>query len=101
MAINSGYTIRQACLAMERMDIEHLARAIRRPILFTNGTRDIMTPPDLAPSGFSARDIVNAVPEWARLYEFPDIGHADLLEAPEEAVRVVTAFFHEALESGR
>ena len=98
VAINSGYTIRQACLAMEKMDLEHLARQIRRPILFTNGTRDIMTPPDLAPSGFSARQIVEAVPEWARLYEFPDIGHADLLEAPDEAVRVVTAFFQEVLE---
>src|SRR3954451_2474846 len=95
---NSPYTVRQACLAMETMDIEALARTIRRPILFTNGTRDIMTPPDLAPSGFSARQIVEAVPEWARLYEFPHIGHADLLEAPEEAVRVVSAFFDEVLE---
>ena len=76
---------------------EALARTIRRPILFTNGTRDVMTPPDLAPSGFSARQIVEAVPEWARLHEFPEIGHADLLEAPDEAVRVVSAFFDEVL----
>jgi pimeloyl-ACP methyl ester carboxylesterase len=98
---NSPYTIRHACLAMEQMDLEPLARTIRRPILFTNGTRDTMTPPRLAPSGFSAEQIVEAVPEWARLYEFPEIGHADLLEAPDEAVRVVTDFFHEVLESGR
>lgn len=98
---NSPYTVRQACLAMEAMDLEPLARQIRRPILFTNGTRDIMTPPDLAPAGFSARQIVAAVPEWARLYEFPTIGHADLLEAPEEAVRVVTAFFQEVLDKER
>jgi 3-oxoadipate enol-lactonase len=94
---NSPYTVRQACLAMETMDIEQLARSLRRPILFTNGTRDVMTPPDLAPSGFSARQIVEAVPEWARLHEFPTIGHADLLEAPEEAVSVVGAFFQEVL----
>jgi 3-oxoadipate enol-lactonase len=98
---NSPYTIRHACLAMEQMDLEALARTIRRPILFTNGTRDTMTPPRLAPSGFSAAQIVEAVPEWARLHEFPEIGHADLLEAPEEAVEVVTAFFHEVLDSGR
>lgn len=98
---NSPYTVRQACLAMERMDLEPLARSIRRPILFTNGTRDIMTPPDLAPSGFSARQIVEAVPRWARLHEFPEIGHADLLEEPDEAVRVVGAFFREALERER
>jgi pimeloyl-ACP methyl ester carboxylesterase len=97
VAMNSPYTVRQACLAMERMDLEPLVDQIARPILFTNGSRDIMTPPDLAPSGFSARQVVEAVPDWARLHEFPDIGHADLLEVPDEAVRVVTAFFQEVL----
>ena len=57
VALNDPYTVRQACLAMEEMDLEALARTIRRPILFTNGTHDIMTPPRLAPSGFSAQDI--------------------------------------------
>jgi pimeloyl-ACP methyl ester carboxylesterase len=94
---NAPYTVRQACLAMETMDLEELARSIRVPILFTNGTKDIMTPPDLAPSGFSARQIVEAVPEHAELYEFPEIGHADLLEAPEEAVQVVSGFFEKVL----
>ena len=97
VAKNSPYTVRQACLAMETMDLESLARSLRRPILFTNGTRDIMTPPDLAPSGFSARQIVAAVPEFAGLHEFPAIGHADLLEVPTEAVEVVGAFFQEVL----
>ena len=44
-----------------------------------------MTPPVLAPSGFSASQIVEAVPEYARLHEFPAIGHAPLLEVPAEA----------------
>ena len=57
--------------------------------------------PELAPSGFSARNIVDAVPDWATLHEFPDIGHADLLEAPDEAVKIVTAFFQDVIESGR
>jgi pimeloyl-ACP methyl ester carboxylesterase len=99
VAQNSPYTVRQACLAMESMDLEPLVGQIRRPILFTNGSRDTMTPPDLAPSGFSVRQIVEQVPEWARLYEFPTIGHADLLEAPEEATQVITAFFKEILAS--
>ncbi len=97
VAINSPYTVRQACIAMETMDLEPLVGQIRRPILFTNGSRDIMTPPDLAPSGYSARQIVEATPDWARLHAFPEIGHADLLEIPDEAVRVVTAFFEEIL----
>ncbi|QEC50762.1 alpha/beta fold hydrolase [Baekduia soli] len=94
---NSPYTVRQACLAMEHMDLEPLVKDIARPLLLTNGSTDIMTPAELAPSGYSAKQIAEAVPEYARLHEFPDIGHADLLEVPDEAVRVVTAFFHEVL----
>jgi pimeloyl-ACP methyl ester carboxylesterase len=101
VAMNSPYTVRQACLAMERMNLEPLVDQIRRPILFTNGSRDVMTPPDLAPSGFSARQIVERVPEFARLHEFPHIGHADLLEVPDEAVKVVTAFFTKVLAQQR
>ena len=52
---NSPYTVRQACLAMETMDLEPLVGGIRRPLLLTNGSTDIMTPSRLAPSGFSAR----------------------------------------------
>ena len=58
-----------------------------------------MTPPRLAASGFSAEQIVQAVPQWARLHEFPKIGHADVIEVPEEAVQVVTSFFQEVLEN--
>ncbi len=45
------------------------------------------------------RQIVEAVPDYARLHAFPDIGHADLLEVPDQAVQVVTAFFQEVLAS--
>lgn len=91
---NDPYTVRQACFAMEKMDLEPLIPKITRPLLLTNGTHDIMTPPRLAPSGFSAEQIAKALPGVAHLYEFPTIGHADLLEAPEEAVRTITDFFH-------
>ena len=37
------------------------------------------------------------MPDHARLNQLPTIGHADLLEAPDEAVQVVTAFFQEVL----
>jgi pimeloyl-ACP methyl ester carboxylesterase len=99
--LNSTFTVRQACLAMEEMDLEPLVRDLERPILLTNGTHDMLCPPVLAKSGFSARQIVELKPELARLQEFPDIGHADLLECPEEAVEIVTAFFHEVLASER
>jgi pimeloyl-ACP methyl ester carboxylesterase len=95
--LNSTFTVRQACLAMERMDLEPLVRTLERPILMTNGTYDMLCPPVLAKSGFSARQIVELKPGLARLQEFPDIGHADLLECPGDAVEIVTAFFHEVL----
>jgi 3-oxoadipate enol-lactonase len=94
--INSPYTVRQCCLAMEAMDLEPLVDQIRRPILFTNGSRDFMTPPDLAPTGYSVRQIAERLPEYATLHEFHNIGHADLLEAADEAVEIVTAFFQSA-----
>jgi pimeloyl-ACP methyl ester carboxylesterase len=98
VAKNSPYTVRQACLAMESMDLEPLLAGLRRPILFTNGTNDLMTPPRLAPSGFGVARAAALAPDWARLVEFPDIGHAPLLEIPDLAVETVTGFFNEILE---
>ncbi len=37
--------------------------------------------------------------EHITLVEFPDIGHADLVECPADAVRIVTGFFERALAS--
>jgi 3-oxoadipate enol-lactonase len=98
IAKNSPFTVRHACIAMETMDLEPLVDRIERPMLFTNGTRDIMTPPRLAPSGFSVSQIVERKPDLTELYEFPDIGHAPLLERPGEAVEVVSGFFDRVLE---
>ena len=93
--LNPPYTIRWACLAMENMDNEEIARSIKRPILFTNGTRDTMTPPRLATGGFSAHDIAEAIGDWATVHEFTEIGHAGLLECPAEATVLVTDFFNQ------
>jgi pimeloyl-ACP methyl ester carboxylesterase len=93
---NDPYTVRQACLAMERMDLSPLVPEISRPLLMTNGTHDVLCPPVLAPSGLGARRMAELNPN-IRTHEFPDIGHADLLECPADAVRLVTAFFREAL----
>jgi len=93
---NDPYTVRQACLAMEEMDLSPLVPEISTPLLMTNGTYDILCPPELAPSGLGARQMAE-MNAHIRTHEFPDIGHADLLECPADAVRVVTGFFHEAL----
>ena len=93
---NDPYTVRQACIAMENMDLTELVPRIERPLLMTNGTHDILCPPELAPSGLGARRMAAMNPKITT-HEFPDIGHADLLECPADAVRIVTAFFRENL----
>jgi pimeloyl-ACP methyl ester carboxylesterase len=35
--------------------------------------------------------------EHIELVEFPDIGHADLVECPQDAIRIVGGFFEQAL----
>ncbi len=96
IGVNDPYTVRQACIAMEEMDLSPLVPQIDRPLLMTNGTHDILCPPELAPSGLGARQMAALNPR-IRVVEFPDIGHADLLECPDDAVRIVSAFFEEAL----
>ena len=96
VGLNDPYTVRQACLAMENMDLSPLVPTISRPLLMTNGTHDILCPPDLAPSGLGARKMTE-LNEHIELVEFPDIGHADLVECPADAVRIVTEFFERAL----
>jgi pimeloyl-ACP methyl ester carboxylesterase len=96
VGLNDPYTVRQACLAMETMDLSPLVPKIERPLLMTNGTHDVLCPPDLAPSGLGARRMAE-VNEHIELVEFPDIGHADLVECPQEAIRIVGEFFERAL----
>jgi pimeloyl-ACP methyl ester carboxylesterase len=96
VGLNDPYTVRQACLAMEEMDLSPLVPQISRPLLMTNGTYDILCPPDLAPSGLGARKMAE-MNEHITLVEFPDIGHADLVECPQDAIRIVTGFFEKAL----
>jgi pimeloyl-ACP methyl ester carboxylesterase len=93
---NDPYTVRQACIAMEEMDLSPLVPQISTPLLMTNGTYDILCPPVLAPSGLGARKMAELNP-LITTHEFPDIGHADLLECPADAVRIVSAFFREHL----
>lgn len=96
VGLNDPYTVRQACLAMENMDLSPLVPEISRPLLMTNGTYDVLCPPDLAPSGLGARRMAE-LNEHITLVEFPDIGHADLVECPQDAIRTVSEFFERAL----
>jgi len=92
VALNDPYTVRQACLAMESLDLSPLVPKLARPLLMTNGTHDVLCPPELAPSGLGARQMAELNP-LITVVEFPDIGHADLVECPADAVRIVSEFF--------
>src|ERR671937_1999304 len=96
VGLNDPYTVRQACLAMEEMDLSPLVPQLSVTLLMTNGTHDVLCPPDLAPSGLGARRMAE-LNEHVELVEFPDIGHADLVECPEDAIRIVSEFFEKAL----
>ena len=96
VGLNDPYTVRQACLAMENMDLSPLVPKIERPLLMTNGTHDVLCPPDLAASGLGARKMAEQN-EHIELVEFPVIGHADLVECPQDAIRIVGDFFDRAL----
>ena len=80
-------------LACASVVVDELARAGMRHACVSPGSRS--TPVVLALDRHP--DITALKPGLARLQEFPDIGHADLLECPGEAVEIVTAFFHEVL----
>ena len=95
VGLNDPYTVRQACLAMERMDLSPLVPGISRPLLMTNGTHDVLCPPVLAPSGLGARRMAELNANIT-VVEFPEIGHADLVECPQDAVRIVSEFFAQA-----
>src|SRR2546423_14910215 len=96
VGLNDPYTVRQACLAMENMDLSPLVPTITRPLLMTNGTHDILCPPDLAASGLGARKLTE-MNNNIELVAFPDIGLAALVECPADAIRIVTEFFERAL----
>ena len=66
IGVNDPYTVRQACIAMEEMDLSPLVPQIERPLLMTNGTHDILCPPELAPSGLGARQMAALNPHITR-----------------------------------
>lgn len=90
------FTVRAACLAMERMDLSPLVPKISRPLLMTNGRHDIICPPQMAPSGLGALQMAELNPT-VTAHVFEGVAHADLVECPAEAIDVVHRFFREAL----
>ncbi len=92
---NSVETVVQACLAMEKMDIREDCSRIKNPTLIITAAKDMLTPMETAPSGAGAKWVAEHIPDCeTKVYE--EIGHADLLECPEQTIPAVIDFLHRA-----
>ena len=89
--LNSVETVVQACLAMENLDMSKDLPKIKAPTLVMNAPGDYITPLDMGPSGIGGRKIAEMVPN-STLKIWRGIGHADLLEKPEESARTAIKF---------
>lgn len=89
--LNSVETVVQACLAMENLDLSEDLPKIKAPTLVMNAPGDYITPLDMGPSGVGGRKIAKMVPN-STLKIWEGIGHADLLEKPEESATTVIKF---------
>ena len=87
IGVNDPYTVRQACLAMEQMDLSPLVPAIDRPLLMTNGTHDILCPPVLAPSGLGARRMAEMNASTSRRTSSPTSATPTSSSAPRRPCR--------------
>lgn len=89
--LNPVETVVQACLAMESLDLSKDLGRIRAPTLVMNAPGDYITPLDMGPSGIGGRKIAEMVPN-STLKVWEGIGHADLLEKPDESAATVIKF---------
>lgn len=81
----------EACSAIQEMDLESDLARITAPTLVMDGSEDVLTPLDLGPEGLGGRVIVDRV-AGARLHVLEGAAHTSLMEKPEEAAAVATAF---------
>lgn len=85
----------EACTAMQEMDLREDISRITAPTLVMDGSEDILTPLDLGPDGLGGRAILEGVP-CAELHVLEGAAHTSLMEKPEEAAEVATAFLEDA-----
>ena len=93
--LNSVETVVQACLAMENMDLTKDLGKIRAPTLVMNAPGDIITPLDMGPTGIGGRKIHEMI-KGSTLKVWEGIGHADLLERPQQSAKLMVSFLKQA-----
>lgn len=100
VAMNSVETVVQACLAMEKMDLREDCKKIKSPTLVITARKDQLTPMETAPEGAGARWVAEHVSN-CEIKIYDDIGHADMVEAPDVTIPLVIDFLQRAAKKGR
>lgn len=95
VGLNSPETVVQACLAMENMDLREDIKKIRSPTLVITAEKDMLTPMLTAPSGAGAQWVADNITD-CELKVYDNIGHADLVEVPDETIATTIDFLKRA-----
>tara|TARA_Y100001970_G_scaffold267935_1_gene358604 strand:- start:66220 stop:67047 length:828 start_codon:yes stop_codon:yes gene_type:complete len=95
VGLNSPQTVVQACLAMENMDLRKDVKKIKNPTLIITASRDMLTPMYTGPKGAGSKWVAENIKD-CELKVYKDIGHADLVECPEETISATIKFLKKA-----
>ena len=95
VGLNSVETVVQACLAMENMDLRDDCKNIKSPTLIITANRDMLTPLETGSTGAGAKWVADNIPE-CEVIVYEDIGHADLVECPDETIASTIDFLKRA-----
>lgn len=87
-------TVVQVCKMMEELDITEDLRKIRAPSLIMGTAGDVVSPLCMEESGVGGRKVAQMIP-GATLKVWEGIGHADMIEIPEQSVEYVIKFLAE------
>jgi len=95
VGMNSPETVVQACLAMEKMDLRKDIKRIKNPTMVITARKDMLTPMTTGKTGAGAQWVADNL-KGCELKVYDDIGHADLVECPEETIAATVKFLKRA-----
>lgn len=95
VGMNSPETVVQACLAMEKMDLRKDIKKIKNPTMVITARKDMLTPMTTGKTGAGAQWVADNL-KGCELKVYDDIGHADLVECPEETIAATVKFLKRA-----
>ncbi|MBT6441638.1 MAG: alpha/beta hydrolase [Alphaproteobacteria bacterium] len=95
VGMNSPETVVQACLAMEKMDLRKDIKKIKNPTMVITARKDMLTPMTTGKTGAGAQWVADNL-KGCELKVYDNIGHADLVECPDETIAATVKFLKRA-----